>query len=120
VSERARKSLNCLRKRAEFLAVAASGRKWVADGLILQIGTAPSDIALRYGLTASGKVGNAVKRNRARRRLRALAGEILSQYAAAGHDYVLIARGTTVTRTFADLRGDLTVAMKKLGVWKDR
>jgi ribonuclease P protein component len=116
VSDRAKKSLNQLCKRAEFLAVAGQGRKWVADGLILQVGTSAGEFA-RYGLTASGKIGNAVKRNRARRRLRALAGQVLPKYAASGHDYVLIARASTITRAFADLRNDLTVALKKLGVW---
>ena len=70
--------LEILRKRAEFLAVASSGKKWVAPGFILQIGPArTSDEAIHYGLTASRKVGNAVTRNRSRRRLRALATEIM-------------------------------------------
>jgi len=74
---------------------------------------------IRYGLTASGKVGIAVIRNRARRRLRALAVEVLPPHAAPGHDYVLIARGTTITRDFSDLRGDLTTALQKLGAWHE-
>ena len=119
MSERLKESLNRLRKRAEFLAVADQRRKWVAEGLILQVGASAGKSA-RYGLTASGKIGNAVKRNRARRRLRALAFDVLPKHAASGHDYVLIARASTITRAFADLRNDLTMALKKLGVWCDR
>ena len=65
------KPLSVLRKRAEFLA-AAQGKKCVMPGLILQLGAMPNkeDTGIRYGLTASSKVGNAVIRNRARRRLR--------------------------------------------------
>ncbi len=52
-------------------------------------------LPIRYGLTASRKVGNAVTRNRARRRLRVLAHDILPRHAAPGYDYVLIARAAT-------------------------
>ncbi len=108
-------SISVLRKRAEFLAVAGTGKKWVAPGLILQMGV-PGD-AVRFGLTASVKVGNAVVRNRARRRLRALAMEILPQ--AAPRDYVLIARANTAARNHEQLKGDLVAGLKKLGVWND-
>ena len=108
-----------LRRRPEFLAVAASGRKWAAPGLILQMGLPrESSAPARYGLTASSKVGGAVVRNRARRRLRALAVEILPHHAAA-RDYVLIARSTTATRAFSDLRQDLVTALRKLGAWHE-
>ncbi|MFA5041693.1 MAG: ribonuclease P protein component, partial [Bdellovibrionales bacterium] len=87
--------IEILRKRAEFLSVAASGKRWVAPGFILQVGNAHEPTTtIRYGLTASSKVGNAVTRNRARRRLRALASEIIP-CAAPEHDYVLVARTTT-------------------------
>lgn len=115
-----KKTLRTLRKREEFLAIAKSGRKWVTSGLILQMGrTSTDETAIRFGLTASGKIGNAVIRNRARRRLRALAGEILPAHAICG-DYVLIARASTVTRTFPDLRQDLTTALQKLEAWCDK
>lgn len=112
-----------LKRRAEFLAVAAHGKKWVAPGLILQMGaprSPPSSSPVRFGLTASVKVGNAVKRNRARRRLRALAVEFLPIHALPDRDYVLIARAETVRRQWPDLRNDLTTALKRLGVWVDR
>lgn len=113
--------LSVLQKRAEFLAVAASGKKWVTLGVIVQLGAGRGDAnPARYGLTASKKVGMAVERNRARRRLRALAREILASHAAPGHDYVLIARATTVTRAYADLRRDLVKSLKGLGVWREQ
>ena len=116
-----------LRHRAEFLAVAAHGKKWVATGVILQMKSpsASTDVApvsadIRFGLTASKKVGNAVTRNRARRRLRALANEILPLHGMAGHDYVLIARNTTATRDFQDLRKDLIWALKRIATATDK
>jgi ribonuclease P protein component len=113
--------ISVLRQRAEFLAVAAYGRKWVAPGLILQIGpdSTPAGEHLRYGLTASRKVGNAVTRNRARRRLRALAIKILPLHAETGRDYVLIARMGTAKRAWSDLQQDLLTGLKKLKVARE-
>lgn len=69
------------------------------------------------GFTASKKVGGAVERNRAKRRLRALAREILAGGARAGQDYVLIARSETPRRPYALLRRDLISALKRLKSW---
>ncbi len=68
----------------------------------------------RLGLTASKKVGNAVARNRAKRRLRALANEVLPDHGKPGMDYVLIGRPATPCRAYADLRQDLLVALERL------
>ena len=109
-----------LKRRSEFLAAAQSGKKWVAPGLIMQLGertTSGNHSSIRYGLTASGKIGNAVRRNRARRRLRALAHEILPQHATPEYDYVVIARAATVTREYAALKQDFITALKKLGAY---
>lgn len=69
---------------------------------------------IRVGFTTSRKVGNAVARNRARRRLRALAAQLLPRAGVPGHDYVLIGRRATVSRPFEALRGDLEAALTKL------
>ncbi len=69
----------------------------------------------RVGFTASRKVGNAVARNRARRRLRAAAREVMPNAARAGHDYVIVARGATLARPYRALVGDLEEAMRRLG-----
>ncbi|MGK9170395.1 ribonuclease P protein component [Inquilinus limosus] len=113
--------LGRLKKRAEFLAVAASRRKWAAPGVIVQArrwdeggSEATAGCDLRVGYTASRKVGNSVARNRARRRLRAAAAEVLGRRAAPGQDLVLIARGETIRRPFADLVADLDRALEKL------
>ncbi|WP_282605845.1 ribonuclease P protein component [Pelagibius sp. Alg239-R121] len=113
-----------LKRRPEFLKVAAARCKWVAPGLILQVlqrgssgesydHTAPSGEDLRVGFTVSRKVGNAVKRNRARRRLRAAVDEVMPELGRPGHDYVVIGRGSTLTRDFEDLKSDLRVAISR-------
>jgi ribonuclease P protein component len=107
-----------LKRRAEFLAVAASRRRWVAPGLILQAVRRPEDSELppapRIGFTASRKIGIAVTRNRARRRLKAAAQQVLPLHGAPGFDYVAIARSETVTRPFAELIADFTTALDRL------
>jgi len=115
-----------LKRRPEFLAVAGTRRKHVAPGLILQVRRhderqrpASGEPPIRLGLTASRKVGNAVVRNRARRRLRELARQILPAHAAPGHDFVLVARAATAERPWAELLGDLAAALKRLGLWRD-
>jgi ribonuclease P protein component len=107
-----------LKKRAQFLEVAGKGRKWATPGLILQVLPLPVDAPPRVGFTASRRVGIAVTRNRARRRLKAVAERLIPGHAAAG-DYVLIARGATTARDFADLMGDLEAGLKRLGAWRD-
>jgi ribonuclease P protein component len=118
--------LGRLKKRAEFLAVAATRRKWAAQGVIVQLRRwdgapgegaedGPDGCDVRVGYTASRKVGNSVIRNRARRRLRAAAAEVLGCRAAPGCDLVLIARSETVRRPFASLVADLDRALEKLG-----
>jgi ribonuclease P protein component len=142
-----------LKRRAEFLQVAAANRKWVAPGLILQVcrhsrsetvnatPTGGADVLradgaaavvanpengqvkdaaapMRVGFTASRKVGNAVKRNRAKRRLRAAVDIVIGERGAPGQDIVLIARQSTVSRDFAALVQDLTTGLKKLGAYQ--
>lgn len=111
-----------LKTRRQFLRVAAGKRKWAAPGLVLQVAPQPpgdpaADDAPRYGLTVSRRVGNAVTRNRARRRLRALAEEMLERHATAGRDYVLIGRRATVDRSFDALRRDLETGLRKLDAY---
>ena len=107
-----------LKQRAEFLHVAAARRKWVEPGLILQAATSAAAEAtpdgFRIGYTASRKVGNAVARNRARRRLRAAVARVMPGRAAAGFDYVVIARQASVSRPFDDLTADLAAAVDGL------
>ena len=113
-----RPALHTLRVRREFLAV-AKGDMQVRRGLVLQARSRKRDTrinaaAIRFGLTATKKIGNAVIRNRTRRRLRALAHEILSAHGQSGYDYVLIGRAATKHRTWEGLRTDLRSALKKV------
>lgn len=81
-------------------------------------GQAEANEGLRVGFTVSRKVGNAVIRNRVRRRLRAVAAEMLPDHAEPGHDYVLIGRAGALKRPYDALRGDLEVSLRKLGLWR--
>ena len=107
------KVLETLAKRADFVA-ASKAEKFVGNSIIVQAKYNASD-NIRVGYTASKKVGNAVVRNRAKRRMRAAAMETLAQYGTAGADYVLIGRAkTTCTVKFEDLKFELIRAIKKL------
>lgn len=112
------KGLARLKTRADFLRVAAGRRRAVREGLLLQAAPAPHDSAngnaVRVGFTASRKVGNAVVRNRAKRRLRAVAAEVLARDGRPGTDYVLVARAGTGERPYAELVGDLAAALRRI------
>lgn len=103
-----------LTRRADFLA-AARARRRATPAFTLQARRRPPDEApgrLRVGYTCSKKVGNAVARNRAKRRLRAAAREVMPAAGRPGWDYVLIGReGETATRDFARLCEDLRAAL---------
>lgn len=75
---------------------------------------ADGDPAKRIGITVTKKIGNAVVRNRMKRRLRALAREILTERGIAGADHVLIGRAGGVERDFAVIRTNLVKAVAKL------
>ncbi|MDD2878142.1 MAG: ribonuclease P protein component [Acidiphilium sp.] len=96
-----------LPKRADFLRAAARGRKVARPGFVVQVLKTTPDATLRIGFTASRKVGNAVHRNRARRRLRAAVRLELGTRALAGADIVVIARKDTAKVDFARMRADL-------------
>lgn len=135
--------LEKLRKRQDFLA-ANGGRRWSAPGFVLLVrkrpdapgsapeqpnpdpsgpdstGLAPSGpdttgpAPARVGFTVTKRVGTAVVRNRLKRRLRALAREVLAPRASEGTDYVLIGRSGGLTRPWADMVADLERALRKL------
>ena len=72
------------------------------------------DPAMGVGFTVTKKIGNAVVRNRMKRRLRALARELLAERGVAGADHVLIGRNGGVERDFALLRTELGKAFRKV------
>lgn len=101
-----------LKRRKEFLDVAASKINIAKPGLVLQARKLPSEIdKIRVGFTASRKVGNAVARNRARRRLKAVVKSALEPFAMSGYAYVIIARHATLNRPFDKLLRDMSSAL---------
>ncbi len=102
-----------LTRRAEFLRVAARGRKAATPGLVLQALARPDTAPARLGFTVTKKVGNAVIRNRTRRRLRAAARAVLAEAPRPGLDLVLIGRDGTRARPFPALLDDLRAALER-------
>ncbi|MCA8928380.1 MAG: ribonuclease P protein component [Alphaproteobacteria bacterium] len=113
-----------LKKRGEFVRASHSGLHASTPGVVLQAykrgEAADSAGPPRVGFTTSKKVGNAVARNRARRRLRALAEAVLAPLARPGLDYVLVGRTATVTRPFPDLVRDLEDAIARVHAGRGR
>ena len=105
--------MKTISSRAGFLAARSKGAKALARGLVIQAITRDSN-DWRIGLTATKKIGNAVTRNRARRRMRALAHDHLSPLAKNGIDYVLIARHDTATANWQDMVNGLQKAIRYL------
>lgn len=104
--------LERLRKRRDFLA-ANLGRRWSTPGFVLLAHKRNDDMdSTRVGFTVTKKVGTSVVRNRLKRRLRALAREILAPHAEAGTDYVLIGRSGGLKRAYADLANDLNRGLR--------
>lgn len=103
-----------LSKRGEFLA-AARARRQGTKSMMVQGRNRNDEAGLRVGFTCSKKVGNAVARNRAKRRLREAARFVLPTHGRPGWDYVLIGRANeTASRSFEDLKRDLIYAVKKI------
>lgn len=111
-----------LKRRAEFVRAAKAGLHASGPGMALQAyrrragepcGEEPED-SIRVGFTTSKKVGNAVVRNRVRRRLRAVAEQVLPAEGKPGHDYVLVGRTDAKDRDFHDLLADARAALAKI------
>jgi ribonuclease P protein component len=106
-----------LKQRADFLACAGSGFKFVKPSVVIQIRKRASDehpLAMRVGYTATKTLGNAVVRARVKRRLRAATAQLLPELGVAGCDYVFIGREAAFKGTFDDLIRDMKHALKRL------
>ncbi len=107
-----------LTRRPEFLAVAASGLRYATASVVVQAlppacSSPEPRSSARFGFTATRKLGGAVIRNRARRRLKAAAALLAPDHARAGIDYVFVARGGALDRPWQDLLRDVAQAMDR-------
>ena len=112
-------AMETLRHRPDFLKAAAARRQGTTSCLLQARARDDGQASARIGFTASKKIGNAVARNRAKRRMRAAAHDVLKHLARPGWDYVLVARPqATIARPFAGLLADLHSAVHS--VHRDR
>lgn len=108
-----------LKNRAEFLHVQNNGKKWVSPGVILMAAPAGHEV-VKFGLTVTKKLSkSAVVRNRIRRRLRAVAYDVLPSKARKGVDYVLIGRPESENLPYDKLCSDLSWCLKRLECLKE-
>lgn len=116
VIEDKEQNFETLKKRSDFLRVANMRKKWVTPAIIVQVlsNNGVEQDQIRVGYTASKKVGNAVQRNYAKRRMREVAKQVLTKKARNDHDYVLIARREIDDYPFKELIRDLKWALKRL------
>jgi ribonuclease P protein component len=102
-------------KRSQYLTVARARKYIVSKGLILQFEIKDPNEGgnkHRVGFTASKKVGNAVVRNRARRRLKSVVNDVLTSSEEQPLDLVLIGRASTLKRSYDELLSDFRFALK--------
>lgn len=108
-------SLRILRKRSEFLSAARARKQGTGAFLLQGRDRRDDDAAIGIGFTCSKKVGNAVARNHAKRRLREIARIVLPELGRPGWDYVLVGkRDATAERDFTLLQKDLRYALRKV------
>lgn len=114
MTEAAPVTIEHLRKRPDFLAAAKAVSAPRGAVVVQARDRADGEILIRVGFTATRKVGGAVVRNRAKRRLRECARALIPLHGRPGHDYVLIARAGTASRPYGRLLDDVKTALISL------
>ena len=104
-----------LKQRSDFLRTAASGKKAAVGGVVLQALPRQDEAPVRLGFTVTKKIGNAVVRNRTRRRLKEAMRLLLQDQPMHGIDLVLIGRDSTRKRDFKALQSDIRRALDRAG-----
>ncbi len=112
------RDIQVIRKRPDFLA-ANRGKRFVTPSFVLLAHKRREDHTvapdtIRYGITVTKKIGNAVARNRMKRRFRALLAELLPEYGIEGADHIMIGRKEAQERDFAVMQSDVEKALKHL------
>lgn len=105
--------MDTIKRRQDFQA-AARARSWATRGVVIQACERGDEDPPRIGFTVTKKLGNAVHRNRIRRRLRAAVRQLEAGRLSSGCDYVLIGRRDTAHRPFENLVGDIDLALEHL------
>ena len=100
-------------KRSDYLRVSKS-EYFRSNSLIIQFYNRGDDLAPRYGVTATKKIGNAIKRNKAKRRIRNLVKDLLPKYGKNGYDYVFIAKENLINEDWEVLKEESTSVLKDL------
>lgn len=113
--------LETLTERKDFIAMSKTGRKWVTKGFVVQADPVGenNDAPIKVGYTVTKKVGNAVVRNRCKRRLREIARQVIATSGTPGWRYVLIGRDDTPDYPYSQLINDLKWAIRKLSAGAD-
>ena len=107
--------INKIKSRKDFIKIQKNGSKIISAGVILQnLNISNQGNPSRFGFTASKKVGGAVQRNKAKRRMRSLVFDVMKKFETKGCDYVLIARKEIVHRKYQKLKNDLIWSIKNL------
>lgn len=105
-----------LKSPAEFRRVSREGKRWAGPAFVMQVLKKNDDPQFRLGLTVSRKVGNAVVRNRAKRRLREMVRATINTRGITSCDIVIIAYTAATTRDFAEMSADFSKGLAATGV----